>query len=437
MASQERNSFRRRLFRIIWSTTVLLAAASAGLNSDVIHAQSASATLSGTVSDETGAVIPSVNITVFNLSTALHRHAATDDRGSYVIPLLPPGRYNMTAQRSGFTPVEIRNVVLNTGDQLALRIKLKVGEIGASVTIIEDPASVQQSAANGTVINRHFVENLPLNGRSFQSLFELTPGIVLTRASFNEQGQFSVNGQRANANYFMVDGVSANIGVSAGAAPGQSAAGSLPALTALGSTSNLVSIDALEEFRILTSNYAPEFGRTPGAQISIISRSGGNDFHGSVFNYFRNDALDASDWFANSKGLRRPAIRQNDFGGVAGGPLIKDHTFYFFSYEGLRLRQPQIATTEVPSLPSRANAPSGTKPFLQAFPIPNGPETHNGLAEFSASYSDPSSLNAASLRIDQVVRSKMVLFGRYNRATSATVQRGSTIVPGFSSQPVF
>ena len=413
----------------------LILASAAGLYTRISYAQSASATLSGTVSDETGAVIPSVNITVFNLSTALHRHAATDDRGSYVIPLLPPGRYNVTAQRDGFTPVEIRNVVLNTGDLLSLRIKLKVGEIGASVTIIEDPASVQQSAANGTVIDRHFVENLPLNGRSFQSLFELTPGIVLTRATFNEQGQFSVNGQRANANYFMVDGVSANIGVSAGAAPGQSAAGSLPALTALGSTSNLVSIDALEEFRILTSNYAPEFGRTPGAQISIISRSGGNNFHGSAFDYFRNDALDASDWFANSKGLRRPAIRQNDFGGVAGGPLIKDHSFYFFSYEGLRLRQPQIATTEVPSLPSRANAPSGTKPFLQAFPIPNGPETHNGLAEFSASYSDPSSMKAVSLRLDQVVSSKMVLFGRYNRANSATVQRGSTIVPGFSSQP--
>src|SRR2546421_8066372 len=345
MASQERNSFRRRLFRIIWSTTVLLAVAYAGLNSDVIHAQSASATLSGTVMDEAGAVIPAVNITLLNLSTALQRHATTDDQGSYVIRLLPPGRYNVTAQRSGFTTVEIRNVVLNTGDQLALRVKLKVGEIGESVTVIEDPSSLQQSASVGTVVNRNFVENLPLNGRSFQSLFELTPGVVLTRASFNEQGQFSVNGQRANANYFMVDGVSANIGVSAGAAPGQSAAGSLPALTSLGSTSNLVSIDALEEFRILTSNYAPEFGRTPGAQISIITRSGGNDFHGNIFGYFRNDAFDANDWFANSKGLRRAAIRQNDFGGVAGGPLIKDRAFFFLSYEGLRLRQPQIAAT--------------------------------------------------------------------------------------------
>src|SRR3989442_13166240 len=147
MAYKERNSFRRWMFMIAWSTPVLLAVVSIGLNSDISHAQSASATLSGTVSDEAGAVIPSVNITVFNLSTALQRHAATDERGSYVIPLLPPGRYNVTAQRSGFTPVEIRNVVLDTGDQLALTIKLKVGQVGASVTIIEDPSSVQQAAA--------------------------------------------------------------------------------------------------------------------------------------------------------------------------------------------------------------------------------------------------------------------------------------------------
>ena len=429
-------SWRKGPRRISIICAVLIIAAAFGGDLRVACAQSVSATLSGTVSDEAGAVIPAVNITVLNLSVALQRHAKTDDRGGYIIPLLPPGRYSLTAHRDGFTPVEIRNVVLASGEQLALRIKLKVAEVGATVTIIEDPSGVEQGAANGTLINRNFIENLPLNGRSFQSLFELTPGIVLTRATFNEQGQFSVNGQRANANYFMVDGVSANIGVSAGAAPGQSAAGSLPALTSLGSTNNLVSLEALEEFRIVASNYAPEFGRTSGAQISIITRSGDNTFHGNAFEYFRNDALDASDWFANSSGLRRPAIRQNDFGGVAGGPLIKNRSFYFLSYEGLRLRQPQIATTEVPSLAARAVAPMGTQPFLRAFPIPNGPATQNGLAEFTSGYSDPSSMNATSLRIDQIVRNKLVFFGRYNYASSTTVQRGSTVVPGFSSQPV-
>ena len=403
------------------------------LNAGAAYAQPASAALAGTVMDEAGAVIPAVNITVLNLSTALQRHATTDNRGAYLIPLLPPGRYHMTAERSGFTTVEIRNLVLNTGDQLSLRVKLIVGQIGASVTVIEDPSSLQQSTGISTVVNRNFVENLPLSGRSFQTLFQLSPGVVVTRATFQEQGQFSVNGQRANANYFMVDGVSANVGVSAGAAPGQSAAGTLPALTALGSTSNLVSVDALEEFRMLTSSYAPEFGRTPGAQVSIITRSGGNQFHGSAFDYFRNDVLDASDWFANSRGLRRPAIRQNDFGGVIGGPLVRDRAFFFFSYEGLRLRQPQVTATEVPSLSARALAPASTRPFLDAFPIPNAPETHDGLAGFSASYSDPSSFDAASVRLDTVVNRKMVLFGRYDHAASSTMQRGSTVVPGFSA----
>ncbi|HEX8844610.1 MAG TPA: TonB-dependent receptor [Pyrinomonadaceae bacterium] len=435
MASHEHRFVSKRILTV----TILLIVSGSFLphwSGGSAYAQSSTATLSGTVMDEAGAVIPAVSITLLNLSTALQRHATTDDQGSYVVPLLPPGRYNLTAQRKGFSTIEIRNVVLNTGDERALRIKLKVGEIGESVTIVEDAASLDQSAAVRTVINRNFVENLPLNGRSFQSLFELTPGVVLTRASFNEQGQFSVNGQRANANYFMVDGVSANVGVSAGSAPGQSAAGSLPALTALGSTNNLVSVEALEEFRIQTSTYAPEFGRTPGAQVSIITRSGTNEFRGAVFNYFRNDALDAGDWFANSRGLKRPAIRQNDFGGVLGGPVIKDRAFFFSSYEGLRLRQPQVAVTEVPSVSARQMAPSGTRPFLNAFPIPNGPETRNGFAEFAASYSDPSNLDATSLRLDLIANERLAVFGRYNFASSDTVQRGSTIVPGFSARTV-
>ncbi|HEY5883496.1 MAG TPA: TonB-dependent receptor [Pyrinomonadaceae bacterium] len=402
----------------------------------IVYAQSSSATLSGTVVDEKGDRIPNVELTLLNLSTALQRHAVTDDQGCYVVPLLPPGRYNLTAQHRGFTTVEIRNVVLNTNDQLSLRIKLKIGEIGETVTIIENPSRVQDSAAIGTVIDRQFVENLPLNGRSFQSLFSLTPGVVVTRATFSDQGQFSVNGQRANANYFTIDGVSANIGVSAGSSPGQSAGGSLPALTTLGTSNNLVSIDGLEEFRILASTYAPEFGRTPGGQISIITRSGGNNFRGSVFNYFRNDALDASDWFANSNRLSKAAIRQNDFGGVLGGPIVRDRAFFFASYEGLRLRQPQLAVTEVPSITSRQIAPESVRPFLNAFPVPNGPETHNGLAEFAASYSDPSTLNAISFRLDSFVGKRLALFGRFNRAVSTTTQRGSTIVPGFSVNAV-
>ena len=436
MSSQERRSAAGRLLTIVAAVVLLAAAQQSAGGGFSVCAQPGSASLSVTVMDEQRAVVPGVNITLLNLNTALQRHAQTDEQGTCVAPLLPPGSYNVTAQHNGFTTVEVRRVVLSTGDQLSLRINLKIGEIGESVTVIENAASIQQSPAIGTVVNRNFVENLPLNGRSFQTLFELTPGVVLTRATFNEQGQFSVNGQRANANYFMVDGVSANVGVSAGAAPGQSAGGSLPALTALGSTNSLVSVDALEEFRIQTSSYAPEFGRTPGAQVSILTRAGGNRFSGAAFNYFRNDALDASDWFANSKGLRRPAIRQNNFGGVLGGPITRDRAFFFFSYEGLRLRQPQIAITEVPSVSARQLAPALIKPFLNAFPIPNGPPTHNGLAEFAATYSDPSGLNATSIRIDLARSQRLTVFGRLNYSASETVQRGSTIVPGFSVSTV-
>jgi hypothetical protein len=400
------------------------------------RAQSPTATLAGTVLDESGAVMPSVRVTVLNLGTALQRHATTNDEGYFAIPLLPPGSYNLTAQQTGFATLEVRDVMLNVNDQLALRIRLKIGEIGETVTVLGGLEGLQQSSGTSTVVNRQFVENLPLNGRSFQSLIELAPGTVLTRANFDEQGQFSVNGQRANANYFMVDGVSANFGVSAGAAPGQAAAGSLPALTAFGGTNNLVSVDALEEFRIHTSAYAPEFGRTPGAQISVVSRSGTNEFHGSLFDYFRNDALDANDWFANSRGLPKAAIRQNDFGGVLGGPLVRDRIFFFSSYEGLRLRQPQIAVTEVPSLIARAAAPARIKPFLDAYPLPNGVDTRAGLAEFSASYSEPSRLDALSLRADGFVNERLTIFGRYSLSPSEVIQRGSVIRPGFTAQPL-
>src|SRR6202035_1398951 len=192
-------------------------------------------------------------------------------------------------------------------------------------------------ASVSTLIGNQFVENLPLNGRSFSSLIDLTPGVVLTAANQYDQGQFRVNGQRPDANYFLVDGVSANLGNAGGGNNlGQSGAGQLPATNTFGGTSNLVSLDALEEFRIQTSTFAPEYGRTPGAQISVVTKSGTNAFHGTAFEYFRNDLLDANDWFANANGLPRPELRQNDFGSVLGGPIVKDMLFFFGSYEGLR-----------------------------------------------------------------------------------------------------
>ena len=232
-----------------------------------------------------------------------------------------------------------------------------------------------------------------------------------------------MNGQHPDANYFTVDGVSANLG-SSNVNLGQSGAGQLPATSAFGGTSNLVSLDALEEFRIQTSTFAPEYGRTPGAQISVVTKSGTNTFHGTAFEYFRNDKLDANDWFANANGLARPELRQNDFGGVLGGPIVKNKLFFFGSYEGLLVRQPQVADTYVPALASRQDAPAAVRPLLNAFPLPTGPDLGNGTAGFSASYSNPSTLNSSGIRIDYLPWEKVTIFGRYSDAPSSLDSRG-------------
>src|SRR6266498_1602068 len=402
------------------------------------HGQGATATLSGTVVDQNGAVVPSAEITVENISTALKRQATTNDQGDFTIVLLPPATYSVTAQRTGFAPLRIENVVLNVGDQKSLQIQLKAGNVSEMVKVTTDAPLINESPAVGTVVDRQFVANLPLNGRSFQSLIALTPGIVLTTSSFQNLGQFSVNGQRANANYFTVDGVSANFGVSNSSSLAQGDSGSLPGLTVFGGTNNLVSVDALQEFRIQTSTYAPEFGRTPGAQVSIATRSGTKDFHGTVFDYFRNDALDATDWFVNSNpNLKKPPMRQNDFGGVLGGPLYlprfgeggpsfhngKNRTFFFFSYEGLRLRQPQSRVLTVPSVNARQNAVPAMQPFFNAFPIPNGSDLGNNLAQYFLSTSNPTTLDATGIRVDHTLSSKLSFFARYNHAPSESVNR--------------
>ncbi len=262
----------------------------------------------------------------------------------------------------------------------------------------------------------------------------LTPGVVVSQTAFDDQGQFSVNGQRADANYFTVDGASANFGVTGYFPMVQTAGGALPALSVSGGTNSLVSVDAMQEFRVQTSSFAPEFGRTPGGQVSIVTRSGTNSCHGTLFEYFRNSALDANDWFANYNGLQKPAERQNDFGGVFGGPIRKDKTFFFFSYEGLRLRLPSTQETVVPDTPSRQQAQVmglAVLPYLNAYPVANGAEFGNGLAQFNATYTDPSSLDAYSIRVDQIIKPKVTVFARYNYSPSSLKQRGG-FPPPFS-----
>jgi hypothetical protein len=391
----------------------------------IVGGQSTNGSISGRITDPSHAVIAEAKVAAINSATNFRYETATNGAGEYTSANLPPGSYSLEVEKSGFKKLIKPDVTLHVQDALEINFEMTVGSASESITVEAGAPLVNtESATVSTVIDRTVVEDLPLNGRSFQTLIMLTPGVVVTVTAFDDQGQFSVNGQRADANYFTVDGVSANFGVTGYFPLVQTAGGALPALSVSGGTNSLVSVDAMQEFRIQTSSFAPEFGRTPGGQISIVTRSGTNDFHGTLFQYFRNSVLDADDWFVNYNHLPKPEERQNDFGGVFGGPVFKDKTFFFLSYEGLRLRQPSTAETVVPDNPSRQQAPASMQPFLNAYPIANGAEVGLGLAQFNAGFSNPSSLDAYSIRVDHVINSKLTLFSRYNYSPSSLDQRG-------------
>jgi outer membrane receptor protein involved in Fe transport len=385
------------------------------------------------VLDPSGALIAGATVEVVNDATNVVYSTKTNSSGIYLAPDLPPSTYRIQVSHLGFKTIIKPDVILNVRDAVAINFTLPIGAISETVTVEGGaPLIDAQDAAVSTVVDRQFAENLPMNGRSFQTLIQLTPGVVLTPSTASDGGQFSVNGQRGASNYWMVDGVSANIGIGVfqSLSPSNGLSGSIGSFSALGGTNSLVSVDALQEFRIQTSTYAPEFGRTPGGQISIVTRSGADQFHGTAFDYLRNGALDANNWFADSLGLPKPEERQNDFGGTFSGPIVKDKTFFFFSYEGLRLRLPETTLTTVPDLGARQKAIPDLQPYLNAFPLPNGTDdVATGIAQFNASFANPATLDAYSLRVDHKVSNNWSLFGRYNYSPSEIRQRGSGTTP--------
>src|SRR5574341_216676 len=394
--------------------------------------QSATATISGTVEDPNGAVLPGATVTVINVNTNRRRQTTTNESGYFTVPLLPPATYTMRIEHQGFLTAEVNNITLNVGDERTVRIPMKVGDVKETVNITGEESLISQSPAVGTVVDRQFVANIPLNGRSLQSLISLTPGVVsVPPIAAGQGGEFSVNGQRTESNYYTVDGVAANTGTFP-APGGLFASGVIPGLTALGTTQSLVSLDALQEFRIQTSTYSAEFGRMPGGQISLVTRSGTNAWHGSAFDYLRNSVFDANNWFNNANRLPKTTERQNDFGGTLGGPvaiprLYNGHnkTFFFLSYEGLRLVVPQPAQTAfVPMLALRQAAPAGLQPVLNAFPLPNGPAIGiTGMAQFTSNYSAPASIDATSIRVDHSIGNKFTLFASYRDSDSSNTSR--------------
>lgn len=400
----------------------------------------ATASLSGRIIDINGAVIAGAKIELTNLATNAKVSVTSNVDGFFLVPEITPANYRVVVTKEGFQTLQRDNIELNIGSKTTLNFSLAVGNMQETVMVESSDAELveRDSAAVGTLVTRKFIENLPLNGRSFQTLIELTPGVNLVATTVQSTGQFSVNGQRSNANYYVVDGVSGNIGSGTNFQFYQQAAGSLPGLSIFGGTNTLASVDAVQEFRVQTSSYGAEFGRQPGGQISLVTRSGANNYTGSLFNYFRNEKLDANDWFENKAGRDRRALRQNNYGGTFGGrmklpffgegtPILydgRDRSFFFASYEGLRLRQPQtsILLARVPSLAARTAATGVFKQVLDAFPLPNSPFVAGDPADterYVAALSYPSRVDALSFRLDHRLTNKVSVFGRFNDAPSS------------------
>lgn len=396
------------------------------------------AQITGTVTDPSKAAIPNSSIEIVENATQVKWSTISNGDGRYVAPSLVPGLYQITVQAKSFETQMVGNLRLHVGSKVSLDFVLHPGAVTQSVIV--DGSGIHLNTADAsvsTVIDRRIIENLPLNGRSFQSLMTTAPGVlVVPSQGIGQSGELSVNGQRTESNYFTVDGVSADIGasVSSSGYTGAGFSGSTPGETALGTTQSLVSVDALQEFRATTSTYSAEYGRGPGGQFSFQTRSGTNQYQGTAFDYLRNDALDANSWFngyTNASPIAKQALRQNDFGGTLGGFLDvpnlyngRNRTFFFFSYEGLRLTDPTPSQLyEVPSNDLRQKAPNALKPFLASFPVSSQRDNGNGLSYLTAGYSAPSSIDTSSVRIDHSFGDKFKVFGRYGDSPSNSTSR--------------
>ncbi len=316
------------------------------LSASSLFASDPTGTVTGTIKDPSGAVIPKAHVIVTNEETNAARSAQTNDDGDYTVALLPIGRYRVAVERAGFRRSVLRGVIVDVDQTVRVDFALHVGSVTEEVRVTDTPPIVQTDTSTlGQVVNERLVEDLPLNQRNFLSFALLVPGAQLpTQGSENstQGGSFNVNGARDQSNNFMLDGVDNNDPY-------------------LNQYVALPSIDAIQEFKVQSGDYSAEFGHASGAQINMVLRSGTNAFHGGLFEFLRNRIMDAKNYFdlpgcttslleSGIACASIPRFDRNQFGGTLGGPLRKDKTFFFFSDEQLRLRQ---ATTREATIPSQ------------------------------------------------------------------------------------
>jgi len=406
------------------------------VNASTCSAQTVGASLQGTVYDPSGGFVPGAAIEVHNVGQGAVRALATDDKGRYREPLLPPGEYELRVKAAGFQPVVLKGIKLTIGQDAVLDVKLEIagGIERVNVTAEDAPPIDLASAALSGTVNRSQMNDLPLNGRSFQELALLQPGVNAAVAAGSDAvggrgKKITINGARPEQNSFLLDG--SDINNVYNKTPGS-----------VGGV--LLGVETVQEFQVLTNSYSAEFGRSSGGIINAITRSGTNKLHGNLFEYLRNSALDAKNYF-DPAANRIPPFKRNQFGGTLGGPIRHDKTFFFGAFEAIKERLGVTGTTFVPDDSARnfllPCQPSPTDPSCMAnglkdvsvpgtradvnsllqilFPVANGPEVLDknqkptGTAGYSFTRQQPTDEYFAQGRIDHRFSEKDSLFGRY------------------------
>ena len=317
----------------------------AGLTTSLC-AQSITGSITGVVTDVSGAVIPGAAVTVSNTDTNVGTTVQTDSSGNYTAPLLPRGNYRLEVTAKGFKRIVREGIVLQVQQTARIDLQLMVGEVAESVLVTADAARLEtESATLSKVVDNRAIINLPLNTRNVYALVFLTPGVTgSVGASYGEM-RYSVNGARARTMDTMIDGVSA----------------AHPTVNGFNGISVFPSVDAIEEFKLLSADYPAEFGRSLGSVLNVVFKSGTNQWHGTGYEFLRNSKLDANDFFNNRRGQPLLSFKRSQFGGVLHGPVIKDKTFFMVSFEALRARTSDSTITSVPTDLERTGDFSQTK----------------------------------------------------------------------------
>ncbi len=406
-----------------------------------MRAQVAGGTLSGTITDPTGRAVAQAQIVIKNLATGVERTITTNADGFYTAVNLLPGDYQVTISATGFNTEVKSGITMNVGGQQSFDLTLHVGTVSHTVQVTTEAPAVQLTSSEiSATVNATTVRELPLNGRSWTDLAALQPGVetIQTQPSFSvgaDRGnrgfgqQLTISGARPQQNNYRLDGVSLND--YANGAPGSVLGGNL-------------GVDAIQEFSVLTSNYSAEYGKTSGGVVNATTRSGTNSFHGSAYEFLRNSALDAANFFENAGGVAKAPFKRNQFGGAIGGPIAKNHTFFFADFEGIRQSKGIANHNFVPSLAARSGLlcsnPPGPDPsnpctptqlqpgpntdangvdltvkkYFPLYPLPNGAIQGNGdSALFTFSGQQIINENFVTTRVDHKFSNRDSLFGTY------------------------